>query len=203
MKKSTDSINSIKQSIYYLNMKELVSFCKYVGVDIDIYVQKKDNMDNIILVKTGETDRKEIIVDKILKFISEKKVSKTVIPLAMISNKKLPNKLSKYDFVYYDQFKNGNKKILKLMKSLTDDKFKFGSVSVILLKDSWTKRKRPLTYQQFAKLWIIQYKKDNNVIRPEWKYMTEISKGMDRDQWKTVRNRVAKEVLNNLIKMAK
>lgn len=41
------------------------------------------------------------------------------------------------DLVYYGQYKTTQKPILKLMKSLTNNQFKFGAISQIVIRDFW------------------------------------------------------------------
>ena len=117
-------------------------------------------------------------------------------------NPKKRKKLTKKSRVYYNQYRNFDSEILKLMKSITDDQFKFGSISTIFLRDWWTnpKKRKPPTYQHFAKEWLKRHK--NISIRPEWAYMKAVNQGMTNSQWKSYRANKSELVIKKLMYIA-
>lgn len=71
------------------------------------------------------------------------------------------NNINKNDYIYYGQYKTTNKDILKLMKTLTNNKFKFGAISQKIIRLIWKKNKL-ITYEQFANKWLKENEKGIN-----------------------------------------
>lgn len=159
-----DIINS--DYIYYLNISELQNICNKFNITFDIYLQTNDNK----LIKSGYKDEKKRMIENIRMYSNNKKPKLTVYKKNIICYAELDH-IKSNDYVYFGQFKNGDKKILKLMLSLTNDKFKFGSIGIDILRETWKKNKL-ITYHEFANKWI---KRNNNKkIKKEWKYLTDL-----------------------------
>jgi hypothetical protein len=101
--------------------------------------------------------------------------------------------VTKNSYVFYGQFNSINKDISKLLKRLTDDKFKFGAIAVQLAWDLWGNGKL-VTYEQFAKLWLNKLERHKKPLK-EWAYLTDIGVGVARDIWKIMRIKKANKVL--------
>ena len=97
------------------------------------------------------------MIDNIRTYHNNKKPKVSIYIKKVICFRELVS-ISSNDYIYFGQFKNGNKKIFKLMQLLTDGQFKFGSIGIDILRETWKKNKL-ITYQQFANEWI---KRNNN-----------------------------------------
>lgn len=180
----------------YLNMQELKKFCNQYHIPYFIYVKTT----NGTLKKTNVLERKGMILTKIKKFITTKKIPKpTVFPKNVVTEKELPKNLTAKDLVLYGQYKNGDEQILKLIKQLTDGQFKFGAIAQEVTRDFWSRGKE-VNYEQFAKLWLkalAEHKKPNE----EWAFLVDRHKGLDIKNWKELRNKKANEVMKVLNKI--
>lgn len=178
-------------------MKELKKICNQYNIPYFIYVKSE----NGVLKRTNVVERKGMILAKIKKFITTQKIPKpTIFPKNVVAKKDMPQNLTEKSLVLYGQYKNGDQHILKLMKQLTDDKFKFGAIAQEVTREFWSRGKE-VNYQQFAKLWlkaVAQHQKPNE----EWAFLTDRHKGLDTKNWKALRNKKAKEVIkefNNIL----
>ena len=176
--------------IYYLNIVELKNICKKLDISVDIYLQRDDT-----LIKSGYYDDKKTMIDNIRTYHNNKKPKVSIYKKKVICFRELVS-ISSNDYIYFGQFKNGNKKIFKLMQLLTDGQFKFGSIGIDILRETWKKNKL-ITYQQFANEWI---KRNNNKkIKKEWKYLTDLhNKTINKEQWKEYRRSIAKHIMFKL-----
>lgn len=123
------------EDIYYLNMSELKSVVKKYNIPINIMYRDK----NKNLLNTGYVDRKIIIINKILEFYNNNKVVEQTVYKNSIVNFDVKTEYKKSDKVYYGQFNSTNKGIIKLMKSLTNNKYKNGSIAFTIIKDMGSK----------------------------------------------------------------
>lgn len=179
--------------IYYLNISELKSICDAYSIDYIIYEQTGPN----IFKKVG-TDRKEIMIKKILNKIKGIKPITSIIPLKVINHNEIKT-ITHTDKVYYGQYKSTNTKILKYLKANTDSTFHFGPIAIKILYDKWLLGKL-ITYKSFAKLWLKEYNKSlKNGPIPEWRYLTDLyNKVISRDEWKEYRKVKAKKMITLL-----
>jgi hypothetical protein len=183
-------MNYIKTNIYYLNIGELKIICKELNIDYHFKITK-----NHKLISKG-TDKKINIINNIIRVLQGKSSKSTIIPEKVIKFTKL-NGITKTSKIYYGQYINGNKKILNLMKKLTNNKFKFGATAQEILFDHW-KRGKLMTYNTFAKKWL-KYKPK---VHPEWQYLQFI-KNNPHSNWLNHRKKVSKQVISKIMKMIK
>lgn len=188
MRISQRHYDEIKDDIYYLNMEELVTYFKKYQLPYTIYEATTDGKPK----KTSIIERKGKLINKLKRFLKGGRVKPTIIPLNVINHDELVGLTKKSD-VYYGQFNSTNKKIIKLLKGLTDDKFKFGAIAVQLAWDLWISGKL-VTYEQYAKLWLNKLERHKKPLK-EWAYLTDIGVGVARDVWKIMRIKKATKVL--------
>ena len=89
--------------------------------------------------------------------------------------------------------------MLDLMKRLTGAKFRNGAIARILARQFWSKGTAP-TYREFAAAWlkaVAEHKRPN----PEWAFLSDRSHGADTTNWKQLRNKKARQVLEVLYKL--
>lgn len=185
-------IEFIEDNIYYLNISELKRLTEKLNIPINIYIEKTKDL----YTKTNQIDLKSDIIKKILKYLSGKRDLKPTIYKYKVINFDPVYDLTKNSFVYYGQYNSTNKEILKLMKQLTNDHYKFGADSNYLIRKIWSKGKL-ITYEEFAELWLKDQKRNRS--HPEWRYLDDLKNGdIDMQQWKQQRKKIALQILKKL-----
>lgn len=181
-------------NINYMNMDELKIFCNDIGIPYKIHIEASTGK----LKKTSEIDRKGVIIKCIKFYVKTEKINKpTVFPNTVVSStNKLPASLQNHHHVLYGEYKNLNKKILSLMKQLTNNEFEFGAIAQEVIRACWTKGIAP-TYSEFAKLWL-SAKNTHNKPNPEWAFLTDRHKGNADSNWKKIRVEKANKAINLL-----
>jgi hypothetical protein len=138
--------NALLSDMNYLNMSEIKSFCKKHKIPTAIMLETDER-----LVRSKEHDRKAIILDRMRHYLLTGAVKRpTVFPKGVVASKKEAD-FAPSNKVLYGGYQNRNPKLLEMMKSLTDGKFKFGAMSQETLRACWSQGKAP-TYAEFAKL---------------------------------------------------
>jgi hypothetical protein len=145
-----------KQLLLVLNINELKQICNKFNISYNIYIEKNNK-----IIKTNEIDHKIIIINNILRFLKNNKIPNITLYKKEIINYEKINNINKNDYIYYGQYKTTNKDILKLMKILTNNKFKFGAISQKIIRLIWKKNKL-ITYEQFANKWLKENDKGIN-----------------------------------------
>ena len=180
----------IHKNIYYLNLKELALIANKFDIPYHIYLEKDSK-----LHKSSMCDPKVVIIKRILKFLEKKSISKSTIYPKHVIKFKTINKVNKNDHVYFGSYKNGNPYILRLMEQLTDNKFKFGALSCLILRNYWSKGIAP-TYKRFAKKWLVLNNK--KLEHPEWQYINDIPHFPNHAEWREHRTAIANKILHLL-----
>lgn len=184
--------NELFQNINYMNFSELKTTCDKYKIPYKIHIEVSKNK----LKKINDMDRKGIIIKRIKHFVSTGKTQKpTIFPNKVISTFKLPSPLQSSHLILYGEYKNGDKNILYLLKSLTDNQFKFGAIAQEVLRECWSKGEAP-SYAKFAKLWL-KANKLHTKPNPEWAFLADKNKGFEGD-WKKLRIEKAKKALTLL-----
>ena len=183
---------SLLEDLNYLNMQEIKAVCSKLNIPYKIHYEHEGKVR-----PSGEIDRKDIILARIRQLVETGRCTdKTIYPAKVVSFAPLNSPLKAEDHVYYGQYKTTQKPILRLMKTLTDNQFKFGAISQIVIRDFWRVGKIP-TYQEFAHAWKKALQAHDKP-RPEWAFLTDLTAGMDMKDWKKYRIKKAKEILIEL-----
>src|SRR6266581_7858565 len=177
----------------YLNIKEYQGFCNTHKIPYHIHIEIDGR-----LKKTSEKDRKNIVLARMRKFVTSGKIEgPTVFAENVVNFEKLKN-ISPTTKLHFGQYDKKNTQFIKVMKSLTGEKFKDGAIARILIRDFWTDGKAP-TLREYAKAWLVSevgYLENH----PEAAYLTDRrANGPDSD-WKALRIKKAKSVLAALNK---
>lgn len=179
------------KELNYLNMKEVSAYCKKHKIPVTIMIETAEG-----LKKSKDKDRKGIILDRIRKYLKTGKIPKpTVYSKRVCSQENLvsPTASSKLRYGQYDKY---NPKLINLLKSLTDGKFKNGSIAREVMRDFWVAGKAP-SLKEFSKAWLQAFENDDKD-HAEWAFLTDLSKGESMADWKAKRNKIAKSVLEKL-----
>ena len=178
----------------YLNVKEYQGFCDKHKIPYHIHIEMNGRLKN-----TGEKDRKNVVLARIRKFVATGKIEgPTVFAKHVVSFEKLKN-ISPTTKLHFGQYDKKNAQFIKVMRSLTDGKFRDGAIARILIRDFWTDGKAP-TLREYAKACLVSevgYLENH----PEAAYLTDRrANGPDAD-WKALRIKKAQSVLAVLNKL--
>jgi hypothetical protein len=188
---SKDELNFLFKEMNYLNIEEYQGFCDRRKIPYDIYVEVSGK-----LKKTGAKDRKKIVLARIRNFLTTGKIDgPTVFAKDVVSFEKLKS-ISPSTRLHFGQYDKKNSDFSRVMRSLTDGKFKNGAIARIVINDFWTRGKAP-TLKEFAKAWL---ESDAGYLEnhPEAAYLTDRRAHGPNSDWKQLRTRKAKTVLKIL-----
>lgn len=183
------TLAAIADDLNYLNMGELKQLCRKFGLPSAIHAEMPDGK----CKKTGEADRKGIILDRLRRYLETGEVTgPTVFPACLVAGPDAAP-IGPDSPVLYGQYKNRDAQILTLMQGLTDGRFNFGAIAQEVLREVWTRGEAP-TYRAFAELWLAARNAHQNP-NPEWAYLSDRKKdGPDKD-WKKRRQDKADRIM--------
>lgn len=176
-----DEDDFIDKHLIYLNTFELSRLADRYDIPYHIYAEDIDGH----IKKTSSKESKYDIIKRLKKFYFKNKISQpTVYPHEVISYIE-PNSPTEKTKIYYGASLFNDKKIIKIMKSLTDNKFRHGPVSATLLRKCWASGVTP-SLKEFAGLWlksIDNYETDSH-LKKKW-----------IKNWKKYRDSIAIDVI--------
>jgi hypothetical protein len=177
----------------YLNTAEITAFCKRRSIPYEIFVATADGTRK----KTGERDRKGVMLDRIRHFLTTGAVlPETCFPASVVSFDADREPLAASERLLYGQYDKTNRALVTILKDLTGGKFKDGALARILLREFWSSGKAP-TLEVYAAAWL-RATREHTRPNPEWAFLSDRSnKRVDAD-WKQLRARKAKKVLKIL-----
>lgn len=187
MKFNKNDLKIINDNLYPLDLDYLKTICNKYDIDYNVYIESNDN-----IKKLNSINHKEFIINDIMYYLQNDKIPKKTIYTKKIQNYSPTNNLKSSDYVFYGQYKTTDKNILKLLKSLTNNEFKFGGISQKLIKLIWKKNKL-ITYKDFAKLWYAEFIKGTGHFR-EWAYNQCIKNNGSIAEWKKIKNNAIKTI---------
>lgn len=185
-----------REEINYLNMSEIKDIARKLRIPVNIHYEDEKGY----LRKTSDLESKMYLLDKIDLFVSLGKTGKPVVyPAKVVCFESPKGEYQAGDRVLYKDFKSTNKALLKALRALTGDKFRFGAIAFIEAHKFWRQGKS-CSLEEFSKLWLKAKKEQGSRLREEWAYMTDFSKGLKRSEWKTLRAKKAQEILEFISK---
>jgi hypothetical protein len=177
----------------YLNTAEIKSFCKRHSIPYAIAIETKDGQRQ----KTNEDDRKGVILKRIRHFLKTGAVLKeTLFRATVVRLEAPPEKLTPSDRLFYGQYDKASRTMLNLLKSLTQGRFRDGTIARILARDFWSRGKAP-TFKEYASAWL---RAVDNHRRPnaEWAFLSDRARGTAGPDWKRLRAKKAARVMKIL-----
>jgi hypothetical protein len=177
----------------YLNTAEIKAFCKKHAIPFAIVVTTLDGG----RTRTGEEDRKGIMLDRVRHFLTTGRIlPETCFPAAVVSFDAQCEDLAAGDRLLYGQYSKTNRALMAILKELTGGKFKDGALARILARDFWSRGNAP-TLEVFAAEWI-RATREHTQPNPEWAFLSDRSNNTAGADWKSLRNKKAKKVLEIL-----
>jgi hypothetical protein len=192
-KLSKDKQQELLDNLNYLNLSEIKSFCKRNSIPFRIAVETEDGRKKM----TNDDDRKGVILHRIRHFLETGVVLQgTCFAAEVVCFAPLPETLGEKDRLYYGQYDKSNRTMNALLKSLTAGKFKNGAIARILAREFWSRGKAP-TFAEFAAAWM-ESSKQHKTPNPEWAFLSDRANGENIQNWKSLRDQKALEVLGTL-----
>ena len=177
----------------YLNTAEIKSFCKERSIPYTITIESKDGR----RIKTKEDDRKGLILDRIRHFLKTGGIlGETCFPGRVVSDEAPPENPKPTDRLFYGQYNKKNRNIITLLRELTNGYFCDGAIARIILREFWSRGQAP-TFQEYASAWL-RATAEHDRPNPEWAFLSDLARGAAGLEWKKLRARKAKRVMNLL-----
>ena len=187
----------VRQEIYYLNSGEIKTICDKHRIPYRILIEKPDGGTR----STGEKDRQKITIKRLLHYFETgETLAATAFKEEIVRPDGLPKEFGPEDRLYYGCYDKKNPKLIELLRSLTNGKYKNGAVARILMREFWAKGQAP-TLREFAKAWLKAREDYSLKKHPEAAYLTDLSRGNAGSDWKSVRKEKAGEILKILDKI--
>lgn len=188
-----DDRNQLVADLQYLNLAEMKAFCDRYGLPQHIYVERPDGR----LRKTGDRDRKDIVLSRILDFARyQKRTGPTIYVNAVVADGPLPASLTSRTRIHYGQYEKHNPVFVDQLTELTGGAFRPGMIARLVLRDFWTAGTAP-TMSQLADEWLTASAAHTQP-RPEGAYLRDRWKGEAGPDWKAERTRRAALALGQL-----
>tara|TARA_Y100000389_G_C17170228_1_gene368745 strand:- start:50 stop:616 length:567 start_codon:yes stop_codon:yes gene_type:complete len=176
--------DDIYQKMTFLNVTELKYICDVYGISYNILYNYNNK-----LKKSGYMMPKSTIINKLIEYLKNPNIEfKDVIIKKKLINFDKIGDLKKEDNIYFGQYKNGNKKILKLIKELTNDEFKFGAISCFIIRNALYNNIL-MTYDEFSHIYMRYVNEGFDYGRDALQYIN-----YDGDNWKRDRLDAMREI---------
>jgi len=177
----------------YLNGMEIKSFCKRHSIPYKIAIETGDGGRRT----TKDVDRKGVMLNRIRHFLKTGVVlEQTCFPTAVVCFDPLPDKITQDDRLFYGQYDKKNRRLIALLKSLSNGQFENGAIARILAREFWSKGEAP-TLREYASAWI-QASREHTKPNPEWAFLSDRANKLAVSDWKQLRANKASKVMKLL-----
>jgi hypothetical protein len=177
----------------YLNGMEIKSYCNRHSIPYRIAIETRDGGRRM----TKDVDRKGVMLNRIRHFLQTGLVlQQTCFPAAIVCFDPLPDKITRDDRLFYGQYEKKNRKLIALLKSLTNGQFENGAIARILARQFWSKGEAP-TLREYASAWI-EASREHTRPNPEWAFLSDRANKVAVSNWKQLRVHKASKVMKLL-----
>jgi hypothetical protein len=177
----------------YLNISEIKSFCTRHSIPYRIAVETEDGGRRM----TKDDDRKGVILHRIRHFLQTGVILKeTRFQASVVCFDQLSDNITADNRLFYGQYDKTNRRMIDLLKSLTDGQFENGAIARILARDFWSSGKAP-TFREYASAWI-HASRGHLRPNPEWAFLSDRASKEAVPDWKKLRRHKASKVLKLL-----
>ena len=91
--------------------------------------------------------------------------------------------------------------MMRLLRDLTAGRFRDGTVARVVAMEYWTRGEAP-TFEEFARSWTKAKAKQQQLLTPEYAYLSDLRYQRADGDWKALRNAKAKSALKTLAGIA-
>jgi hypothetical protein len=184
------------EELNYMNLEEIRGFCSAHGIPYKIVAEYP----NAKVKVTKDTDRKPIVLARVRRYLTTGDVGQpTCIAADIVREENPPARLGPRDRLFYRWYAKEHESVIRLLRDLTEGRFKDGAVARVLAMEFWTRGKAP-TFEEFARSW--GKTKTGDLLSPEYAYITDLKRQRAGGDWKAVRTAKAKSALKTLARIA-
>ncbi len=181
----------------YLNLGELKSWCRTRSIPYAIRIETPHGERR----RTGPYDRKGVILERVRHYLNTGEVGEpTCFPARVVRHGRPPARLRPSDRMFYGQYHKAGGAMVGLLQRLTGGRFRNGAVARILAREFWSTGVAP-THREFAAAWL-EASAGHIRPNPEWAFLSDRADGRQTADWKALRARKAKRVLELLDRLA-
>ena len=186
------------EELNYMNLEEIRSFCCERGIPYRIVAEHADGT----VRATKDTDRKPIVLARVRRYLTTGKVGRpTRIAAQIVREEDPPVRLGTHDRLYYRWYAKEFEGVMRVLRDLTDGRFRDGAVARVIAMEFWTRGEAP-TFEEFARSWTKAKAEECRLITPEYAYLTDLKYHRADGEWKALRAARAKSVLKTLARVA-
>jgi hypothetical protein len=186
------------EELNYMNLEEIRGFCSERGIPYRVMAEYPDGK----VKATKDTDRKPIVLARIRRYLTHGDVGQaTCIPAAIVRVDDPPLRLAPRDRLYYRWYAKEHTGVIRLLRDLTEGRFKDGAVARILAMEFWTRGLAP-TFDEFARSWTKAKTEEHRLLTPEYAYLTDLKHQRADGDWKALRKAKAQSALTTLKRIA-
>jgi hypothetical protein len=186
------------EELNYMNLEEIRGFCSERGIPYRIVAEYSNGK----VKATKDTDRKPIVLARVRRYLTTGQVGQpTCIPAAIVREEDPPSRIGPRHRLYYRWYAKEFDDVMRLLRNLTDGRFRDGAVARVLVMEFWTRGKAP-TFEEFARAWTKAKAEEYRLFTPEYAYLTDLRHQRADGDWKALRKAKAKSALETLARIA-
>ena len=186
------------EELNYLNLEEIRRFCSERGIPYRIVAECANGQAKA----TKDTDRKPIVLARVRRYLRTGKIGQsTCISAPVVREENPPAAIGPRDRLYYRWYAKEHEGVMRLLRDLTDGRFRDGAVARVLAMEFWTRGEAP-TFEEFARSWTKAKAEEHRLRTPEYAYLTDLRHQRADDDWKALRKVKATSALKMLARIA-
>jgi hypothetical protein len=189
----------LQADINYMNLAEIRGYCQAHGIPYRIVAGSSTRKPRA----TADTDRKPVVLARVRRYLRTGDTGRpTCIPAKIVRTGKPPARLGPRDRIFYRWYAKEHTGVIRLLRRLTDGRFKDGAVARVVVMEFWTRGIAP-TFLQFARAWRKTKAWERDLLTPEYAYLTDLQRHQADGNWKALRTAKAKSALKTLARIAR
>ena len=186
------------EELNYMNLEEIRGFCSARAIPYRIVAEYANGMVKV----TKDTDRKPIVLARIRRYLTTGRIGEpTRISAHIVRGEHPPTRLGRNDRLYYRWYAKEYEGVLRVLRDLTDGRFRDGAVARVVAMEFWTRGEAP-TLEEFARAWTAAKAAQHQLLMPEYAYLTDLRHQRAGGDWKALRIAKAKSALETLARIA-
>ena len=182
----------------YMNLQEIRGFCAERRIPYRIVAEYPDGRVKV----TKDTDRKPIVLARVRHYLRTGDAGQaTCIPVKIVREEDPPARPGPRDRLYYRWYAKEFDGVMRALRDLTDGRFRDGAVARVVAMDFWTRGEAP-TLAEFARAWTQTKADQDQLMTPEYAYLTDLQNKRAGGDWKALRKAKARSALDTLAHIA-
>jgi hypothetical protein len=185
------------EELNYMNLEEIRGFCSARGIPYRILAEYPNGKVKV----TKDTDRKPIVLARVRRYLTTGQIGEpTRIVARIVRDENPPARPGPRDRLYYRWYAKEHDGVIRVLRELTDGRFRDGAVARVVAMEFWTRGEAP-TLEQFARAWTKAKANEHLLLTPEYAYLTDLKHRRADGDWKALRKAKAKSALQMLARL--